>query len=114
MCVALLMPLPVPPCTNSFRSLATFRRPGTKHSFTALRRGYSYAERANPTTSVSHRLFEERRVRRRILIYGGTGYTGRLIAEHARDMRRSPVVAGRTPPPGQGAPRGERAPGRGS
>jgi short subunit dehydrogenase-like uncharacterized protein len=35
-------------------------------------------------------------VRRRILIYGGTGYTGRLIAEHARDMRCSPVVAGRT------------------
>jgi short subunit dehydrogenase-like uncharacterized protein len=35
-------------------------------------------------------------VRRRILIYGGTGYTGRLIAEHARNMRRSPVIAGRT------------------
>jgi short subunit dehydrogenase-like uncharacterized protein len=35
-------------------------------------------------------------VRRRILIYGGTGYTGRLIAEHARDMRCSPVMAGRT------------------
>ena len=36
-------------------------------------------------------------MRRRILIYGGTGYTGRLIAEHARDLRRSPVIAGRSP-----------------
>jgi short subunit dehydrogenase-like uncharacterized protein len=32
----------------------------------------------------------------RILIYGGTGYTGRLIAEHARNLRHSPVIAGRT------------------
>jgi short subunit dehydrogenase-like uncharacterized protein len=35
-------------------------------------------------------------VRRRILIYGGTGYTGRLIAEHARNLRHPPVIAGRT------------------
>ena len=35
-------------------------------------------------------------VRRRILIYGGTGYTGRLIVEHARKLRRSPIVAGRS------------------
>jgi len=35
-------------------------------------------------------------VRGRILIYGGTGYTGRLIAEHARNLRRAPVIAGRT------------------
>ena len=35
-------------------------------------------------------------MRRRILIYGGTGYTGRLIAEHARNKWRSPVIAGRT------------------
>jgi short subunit dehydrogenase-like uncharacterized protein len=35
-------------------------------------------------------------VRRRILIYGGTGYTGRLIAEHARNLRHSVVIAGRT------------------
>ena len=35
-------------------------------------------------------------VRRRILIYGSTGYTGRLIAEHARKLRRSPIVAGRS------------------
>jgi saccharopine dehydrogenase (NAD+, L-lysine-forming) len=35
-------------------------------------------------------------VRRRILIYGGTGYTGRLIAEHARSLRRAPVIAGRS------------------
>ncbi len=30
-----------------------------------------------------------------ILIYGSTGYTGRLIAEHARRLRRAPIVAGR-------------------
>jgi short subunit dehydrogenase-like uncharacterized protein len=41
---------------------------------------------------------EEQFVRRRILIYGGTGYTGRLIAEHARNTRCSPVIAGRTAP----------------
>jgi short subunit dehydrogenase-like uncharacterized protein len=35
-------------------------------------------------------------VRRRILIYGGTGYTGRLIAEHAQKLRHSPIIAGRT------------------
>ena len=35
-------------------------------------------------------------MRRRILIYGATGYTGRLIAKHLRNLRRSPVVAGRT------------------
>jgi short subunit dehydrogenase-like uncharacterized protein len=35
-------------------------------------------------------------VRGRILIYGGTGYTGRLIAEHARNAQRAPVIAGRT------------------
>ena len=35
-------------------------------------------------------------MRGRILIYGGTGYTGRLIAEHARNLRHSPVIAGRT------------------
>lgn len=35
-------------------------------------------------------------MRGRILIYGGTGYTGRLIAEHARNLRRAPVIAGRT------------------
>jgi short subunit dehydrogenase-like uncharacterized protein len=35
-------------------------------------------------------------VRRRVLIYGATGYTGRLIAEHARHLRRSLIVAGRT------------------
>jgi len=35
-------------------------------------------------------------MRRRILIYGATGYTGRLIAEHARNWCHSLVVAGRT------------------
>lgn len=35
-------------------------------------------------------------MRRQVLIYGGTGYTGRLIAEHARNLRCSPVIAGRT------------------
>ena len=35
-------------------------------------------------------------MRRRVLIYGATGYTGRLIAEHARHLRRSLIVAGRT------------------
>jgi saccharopine dehydrogenase (NAD+, L-lysine-forming) len=35
-------------------------------------------------------------VRRRILVYGGTGYTGRLIADHLREKRASPVIAGRT------------------
>lgn len=35
-------------------------------------------------------------MRNRILIYGATGYTGRLIAEHARNLGYSPVIAGRT------------------
>jgi short subunit dehydrogenase-like uncharacterized protein len=35
-------------------------------------------------------------MRRRILIYGATGYTGRLIAERARKSRRAPIIAGRT------------------
>jgi short subunit dehydrogenase-like uncharacterized protein len=30
-----------------------------------------------------------------VLIYGGTGYTGRLIAEHARINQHSPIIAGR-------------------
>ena len=38
----------------------------------------------------------EQSVPGRILIYGGTGYTGRLIAEHARNLQRTPVIAGRT------------------
>ncbi|MFE2974575.1 saccharopine dehydrogenase family protein [Streptomyces sp. NPDC059258] len=33
--------------------------------------------------------------RRHLLIYGATGYTGRLIAEHARDLGLDPIVAGR-------------------
>ena len=33
---------------------------------------------------------------RRVMIYGATGYTGRLIAAHAANSRCSPVVAGRT------------------
>jgi short subunit dehydrogenase-like uncharacterized protein len=33
---------------------------------------------------------------RRILIYGGTGYTGRLIAERAQKTRPAPIVGGRT------------------
>jgi short subunit dehydrogenase-like uncharacterized protein len=35
-------------------------------------------------------------MRRRILIYGATGYTGRLIAEHARYIQGPPVIAGRS------------------
>jgi short subunit dehydrogenase-like uncharacterized protein len=35
-------------------------------------------------------------VRHRVLIYGATGYTGRLIAEQLRNLRSSLVVAGRT------------------
>jgi short subunit dehydrogenase-like uncharacterized protein len=35
-------------------------------------------------------------MRRRILIYGATGYTGRLIAERARNSRCAAIVAGRT------------------
>lgn len=35
-------------------------------------------------------------MRRRILIYGATGYTGRLIAEHARHVESPPVIAGRS------------------
>jgi short subunit dehydrogenase-like uncharacterized protein len=36
-------------------------------------------------------------MRRRVLIYGATGYTGRLIAERLRNSRCHSVVAGRTP-----------------
>src|SRR5580700_366600 len=36
-------------------------------------------------------------MRRRVLIYGATGYTGRLIAERLRNARVHSVVAGRTP-----------------
>jgi short subunit dehydrogenase-like uncharacterized protein len=36
-------------------------------------------------------------MRRRILIYGATGYTGRLIAGRLRDSRINGVVAGRAP-----------------
>jgi short subunit dehydrogenase-like uncharacterized protein len=36
-------------------------------------------------------------LRGRVLIYGATGYTGRLIAERLRNSRRHLVVAGRTP-----------------
>ena len=36
-------------------------------------------------------------MRGRVLIYGATGYTGRLIAERLRNSRRHLVVAGRTP-----------------
>jgi short subunit dehydrogenase-like uncharacterized protein len=36
-------------------------------------------------------------MRRRVLIYGATGYTGRLIAERLRYARVHSVVAGRTP-----------------
>ena len=35
-------------------------------------------------------------MRRRVLIYGGTGYTGRLIAGRLRKSRSQPVIAGRT------------------
>jgi len=35
-------------------------------------------------------------VRRRVLIYGASGYTGRLIAAHAANSQCSPVVAGRS------------------
>jgi len=34
-------------------------------------------------------------MRRRLLIYGGTGYTGRLIVEHAQRLERSLIIAGR-------------------
>ena len=36
-------------------------------------------------------------MRGRVLIYGATGYTGRLIAERLRNSRRHLIVAGRTP-----------------
>jgi len=36
-------------------------------------------------------------LRGRVLIYGATGYTGRLIAERLRNSRRHLIVAGRTP-----------------
>ena len=35
-------------------------------------------------------------MRRSILIYGGTGYTGRLIAARGRNLRSAPIVAGRS------------------
>jgi short subunit dehydrogenase-like uncharacterized protein len=35
-------------------------------------------------------------VRRRVLIYGATGYTGRLIAGRLRNSRSKPVIAGRS------------------
>jgi short subunit dehydrogenase-like uncharacterized protein len=35
-------------------------------------------------------------VRRGVLIYGGSGYTGRLIAEQVRNLRMRAVIAGRT------------------
>jgi short subunit dehydrogenase-like uncharacterized protein len=35
-------------------------------------------------------------VRRGVLIYGGTGYTGRLIAEQVRNLHLRTVIAGRT------------------
>lgn len=34
-------------------------------------------------------------MQRRILIYGATSYTGRLIAKRARHLRQAPIVAGR-------------------
>jgi short subunit dehydrogenase-like uncharacterized protein len=33
------------------------------------------------------------------MLYGATGYTGALIAQHARDRGHRPVLAGRTAPP---------------
>src|ERR1700685_1355341 len=44
----------------------------------------------------SHSLAEEHSMRRRVLIYGATGYTGRLIADRLRNSRCHLVVAGRT------------------
>jgi saccharopine dehydrogenase (NAD+, L-lysine-forming) len=44
----------------------------------------------------SRGLAEENSMRRRVLIYGATGYTGRLIADRLRNSRCHSVVAGRT------------------
>ena len=70
-----------------------FRRPETRHSSMAWRAGSSRAEQ--PTSGDPPDALGGALVRCRILIYGATGYTGRLIAGHARNLRHSPIVAGR-------------------
>ena len=42
-------------------------------------------------------MLKERSMRRNVLIYGATGYSGRLIAERLRHLRCRSVIAGRTP-----------------
>src|SRR4051812_32748697 len=87
---------PAPRWTNLMRSTASFRRHETRRSCRVLRHGYSCAECAARRGGFARSTIEGRCVRGRILIYGGTGYTGRLIAEHARNAQRAPVIAGRT------------------